>query len=519
MLKVSGKKEFIEKIKSFDDNFNVKLHSVEINEKDLSVKYNFITDKTVNDELKGKILAYCDNITDKTFSSVSVAIKKIVGDSELVINAIDSFIKTNYPSVSVWFEKKDVSLVKVGNRINFTISLDRSNKEYFDKNNLLVEVKNYLQKNFCEEFSGIIVQKEIERKIEIKEEVVERPVAIKKRTITVEELEVIDDENKDTLAVYIEDAMDEGEVCLCGRITKIFEKMTKGSPAREENGRTIKEKQPKPFFIIEFEDGTGRTSGVYFSKEKTLDRIRELKEGDAILTKGVISAYNGKVGYTINKINGCKMPENFVYEKKEHIPAPLNYSKIFPKKAETLIVSDMFTSKETPKDLVGKEYVVFDIETTGTDYMADRITEIGAVKIKDGVITEEFSTLINPMQPIPPNIVELTGITAEMVKDAPKFNEIFLDFYKFIEGSILVAHNADFDTKFVKYNAKLLNYTIDNEVQDTLLIARDLVFGVSNYKLNTLAERFNIKFHHHRALSDAYATAELFIELMKLKKE
>ena len=82
---------------------------------------------------------------------------------------------------------------------------------------------------------------------------------------------------------------------------------------------------------------------------------------------------------------------------------------------------------------------------------------------------------------------------------------------------MLVAHNADFDTKFVKYYAKNLNYTIDNEIMDTLLIARERVFGISNYKLNTLADHFGVKFHHHRALSDAFATAEIFIELMKIK--
>ena len=517
MLKVSGKKEFIEKIKSFDGNFNVKLHSVEINEKELSVSYNFITDRTVDDGLKSKILAYCDSITDKTFTSVSVAIKKIVGDSELVTNSIYNFITQNYPSVSVWLKKEDISLVRVDSRLNFTILL---NQDYFEKNSVLVEIKKHLEKNFCEEFSGITAEKKVERDIEIKEEVevVEAPKVAIKRKITVVDLEVIDDFSKEVNATYIEDAISEGDYHLCGVITNITEKMTKGSPERVENGKTIKEKPPKPFFIFEFEDGTGRTSGVYFSKEKTLDRIRKIKVGDTIITKGNISAYNGKVGYTINKINCCKIPEDFVYEKKPHIPAPKNYTKIFPKKAETLKITDMFTDTNTPKELLGREFVVFDIETTGTDYMADKITEIGAVKIKDGVITEEFSTLINPTQPIPPNIVELTGITPEMVKDAPLFEDIFLDFYKFIEGSVLVAHNADFDTKFIKYNAKALGYAIDNEVKDTLLIARDLVFGVSNYKLNTLAEKFNIKFHHHRALSDSYATAELFIELMKIKK-
>ena len=103
---------------------------------------------------------------------------------------------------------------------------------------------------------------------------------VKKRTITVSEIEIIDDEERLNTALYIEDALDEGEVTLCGKILSIREKETK-------NG--------KPFFIFEFEDGTGKFSGVYFSRAKTVDRIRRLKEGDEIITIGSIGSYNGQV--------------------------------------------------------------------------------------------------------------------------------------------------------------------------------------------------------------------------------
>lgn len=92
------------------------------------------------------------------------------------------------------------------------------------------------------------------------------------------------------------------------------------------------------------------------------------------------------------------------------------------------------------------------------------------------------------------------------------------DFFKFTRGATLVAHNADFDVKFIKTQSKPFDYYYDNPVIDSCQFSRDTVPGLSNYKLNTVCDHFGIKFLHHRALSDAYATAEMFIELVKIKK-
>ena len=166
------------------------------------------------------------------------------------------------------------------------------------------------------------------------------------------------------------------------------------------------------------------------------------------------------------------------------------------------------------------EFVVFDIETTGLKPDREEITEIGAVKIKGREIVERFQTFINPGKPIPPNITELTGITDDMVKDAPFICDAIKDFYDFCDGSVLVAHNASFDTSFIKKAALDNNLEYNFTVLDTLKLARCTVEGTKNYKLDTLTKHFNVKLtNHHRAIDDAAATGEVFLELLKILEE
>ena len=106
-----------------------------------------------------------------------------------------------------------------------------------------------------------------------------------------------------------------------------------------------------------------------------------------------------------------------------------------------------------------------------------------------------------------------------MVKDAPKISVVLPDFIKFIEGATLVAHNAEFDTKFIKRFATAEDYLVNNPVVDTLEMARKYLPQLKKHKLNVVADHFGVIFHHHRALSDAYATTEVFIELMKIKAQ
>ena len=166
------------------------------------------------------------------------------------------------------------------------------------------------------------------------------------------------------------------------------------------------------------------------------------------------------------------------------------------------------------------EFVVFDIETTGLKPGVDAITEIGAVKIKGREITDRFQTFVNPKRPIPKNITELTGISDDMVATAPVIASAIKDFYAFCEGAVLVAHNASFDTSFIKAEAKNAGLEFDYTYVDTLELARCTVTGTKNYKLDTLCKHFGVRLaNHHRAIDDAAATGEVFLKLLELAGE
>lgn len=165
----------------------------------------------------------------------------------------------------------------------------------------------------------------------------------------------------------------------------------------------------------------------------------------------------------------------------------------------------------------GEGYVVFDLETTGFSPRYDEVTEIGAVKIKDGRIADRFSTFVNPMRPIPERVVELTNITDEMVADADPIDVVLPKFEAFIGDCILVAHNASFDSRFIEYRRK---GKAPYPTIDTLLLARSLDIQVKNFRLGTLAKRFGINLQGaHRAVNDAEATAELFLHLQRLAEK
>lgn len=163
-------------------------------------------------------------------------------------------------------------------------------------------------------------------------------------------------------------------------------------------------------------------------------------------------------------------------------------------------------------------FVVFDIETTGLDTSIDEIIELSAIKVVDNEVVDKFSSLIKPSQEIDPYIMELTGITNDILVNAPEIDEVLPNFMEFIQDNILIGHNVNFDINFVYDN--LLKYEfiyLENNFIDTMRIARKLLPELSHHRLVDLAEYFNIDYKgNHRALKDSEITLEVYKELKKL---
>ncbi len=164
-----------------------------------------------------------------------------------------------------------------------------------------------------------------------------------------------------------------------------------------------------------------------------------------------------------------------------------------------------------------RSFVCLDFETTGLSGQRDCVTEIGAVKIRDGEVVQRFSTLVNPGRPIPPRIVALTGISNDMVEDHPRIEELLPVFLGFLGDLPLVAHNAKFDCKFLERDLAAMGRNIENPVAATLQQARMKCPGLPSYKLGYLTQYFSIPLRDaHRAWCDAEATALLYLRLQEI---
>ncbi len=165
-------------------------------------------------------------------------------------------------------------------------------------------------------------------------------------------------------------------------------------------------------------------------------------------------------------------------------------------------------------------YVVFDLETTGLSPDKNKIIEIGAVRVENGVIVDKFSTFVNPKVPIPFRIENLTGINDNMVLDAPDIETVLPKFLEFSEGAVMVAHNASFDMSFIEHNCVLQGIEREFTTADTVAMARFLLPGLNRFKLDTVAKAVGVSLeNHHRAVDDAGCTAEIFVKFVKMLEE
>ena len=165
-------------------------------------------------------------------------------------------------------------------------------------------------------------------------------------------------------------------------------------------------------------------------------------------------------------------------------------------------------------------YCVLDLETTGFSFRTEKITEVGIMKVKNGEVIDEFSCFVNPEKPIPQRVVEVTNITDDMVKDAETIDKVMPKILEFVGDSVLVAHNADFDIGFLKYNANELGLRLDNTYLDTLRLAKDLFPDYKKYKLGKIAENLGIKVEvAHRALDDVDTTVKVLNVMLNMLKE
>ncbi len=434
---------------------------------------------------------------------------KLSPDEEMLKEEIFHTMQRLFPASVATLRLEDIAVQCKDDDIFYSVRVSESEARALPAERLQA-LSTELQKTYCGNFYGkteIVEKAAVQFDLSVREDEAETEQFIPCRYFAIEDYQAIDSAKKLQSAMYIADcASNMREVVLCGRIQWIQEKLTK---------------KEKPYFRFAIHDGTASVTATYFSKQKTLEKIRSLRQGDWIVVSGGFKEEFSRPDLTVNKIDRGRQAEDFVPEEKESLPVPSAYRTVFPKAFEDVFDRDFFSDESIPECLLGKEFVVFDLETTGLNNnpvtgVMDSIIEIGAVKIKDGHMTEKFSTFVKAPKPLSAEIVELTGITDEMLVGAPEYRAVLPDFFKFADGCVLVGHNVRFDYAFVSYYLSVMNYHLPRNLMDTLSLAQEQL-RLSNYKLNTVAEHFKVEFRHHRAFDDALATAKCFVKLIRMR--
>lgn len=348
---------------------------------------------------------------------------------------------------------------------------------------------------------------------------------------------------------------DSGRIVVWGDVFDIEKKVTKSGD--------------KNIFTIDITDYTGSTTAKVFNSIKESAVIDNIKKGDTIVVQGDVEydKYAGELvvnARSIGTAQKVKVVDN-AEKKRVELHMHTNMSQMdavtsagdlvnrayqWGHKAVAITdhgVAQAFPDAMKAADKINKDeekikiiygveayfmddlvesvkgdadtgfdgtFICFDIETTGLSAARDKITEIGAVKVENGVITDTFSTFANPEMPIPQKITQLTGITDDMVKDAPSQSKAVGAFLEFAGNNVLVAHNAPFDTSFIAKACEDMGRKYNYTSIDTVAISRAILTDIKNCKLDTVAKFLRLgDFNHHRATDDAEMLARIFINL------
>lgn len=490
-------KEYLQEIRGIERLSRAVLKKIEVSGGE--ARFFLVTDQTYTKE---DVLA-AERISARYVPAGFTAkadVTKSMPDEKAVKSRIITFLKERFPAAAAFVSPDDVEVFTQGRGGRFLIGVDYGAEKQFSCGNVLDAVGAELDRSFCGAWFGEI--KKIERdRGEIETRVVREEYVPAPRFFPVAFVSSLDG-GKCENAKYIADLEDGEEViAICGVLDGVQEKLTK---------------KDKPWFLFRIHDGSGEIYVSYFTRKATLEKVRALKEGDEVYFTGYAETYNGKLGFRAKTVDFGAPPEGYVFESRASRSAPSEYTAVFPEPENDYVQADMFGGTPLPEGFEREKYVVFDLETTGLNPMGDYIIEVGAVRIEGGRITERFGSFVSCPVKVSAEITEITGIDDGMLVGAPPIQTVIADFYKFAYGYTLVAHNAAFDTKFIRRFGEEEGFLFDHRVLDTWALSQEAL-NLSNYKLNTIADHFGFTFRHHRAFEDAFVTAKIFIELVRLK--
>lgn len=495
------------------------LQSADVDVKGEAVRVNLLYPEPTEEVVRAAAPRISDAIKAALDLKSDVTVKLIKSHFD------EGFFKTkllaffeDYPSVAPYVFVEDMKIEKRGEYdYAITIGLDEDVLKYAEKQGVPQKLRHMLASSYCERITvDFMPQKNanpIDRIGEAEEELRQYVYETNDgRYIVPQNVSELVGKPIYDRAGYICDARHAAEgVTYCGRVSEFTE--CKRRPREGEEGQKV-------FYRFKLTDPTGTLKCLYFPRGKKTSKIVLLQDGKEVVVKGALRENNfrGNIAYDmfVTSLSYCTVPEVEIKIPPMRIRA--DYKVCSPKRYIEPRQTGLFDEeKPVPRHLAGKTYCVFDLETTGFVAEKCKIIEIGAVKLVNGVLTETFSTYVNPHEPLTERISNLTSIKDSDLADAPEAADALHDFYKFSEGAILVGHHVTFDLGFIIAAGAPIGLTFNNPHEDTEELGRAYVKGLRDYKLDTMLKHFGLlNVHAHRAIHDAVATAKLFMRLAEL---
>ena len=497
----------------FGDKYkDLQLKDVVVKKRDGECIITFLypsTVKELSDDEKKEITNWLTSNLNFEKMKLRTKFMRVFLEERLIRKAIHSFFDNKYKLVTTYLKDEYIAIKITSIDVLVDVEVSPRMNEFFAEHKITTELVKFLKDNFLVDFvinikenPNFVDEVDIDN-VEMK---TRYKVAQRYNVEIIKDIIGHDITPKPEYLSFI--TSPKNSVIVAGYIKKIERKEFIRKTGKHAG-------EPKAYYNFQIADGKGKIDCIYFSPKKNEKDMDALEEYMYVLLHGDVKLNQlNKLCLYVDKIALATEVAKEEEEEKEEFKHEGPVVKV--EKLTALEQDTMFEPVDKyNKKIMGHTIVVFDIETTGLDPATDQIIELGAVKIENGNIVEKFSTFVKPTKKLGYEIVNLTGITDEMLEDAPPIDLVIKDFYEFSKGCILCGHNIiGFDIKFIRREGENVGLSFDNEIIDTLNEARMSKLKISRFNLGTVVKALGLTLEGaHRAWNDAFATAQVLLKL------
>ena len=494
----------------------LKLYSVVLKRSEEVCELTFLYPQTmegIDDQTRREMLEFAMQNLNLA-SKIRVKFKKSFLDKRLLKKQILDFFMTNFKSISAQLSDQQIEIFETENNVKIVLHLCSQVKEMYDNLFIKKQLLNELENSFIANFD---IQEIDDEGYAIADEVPYVPIKVSaKKTLRYEVEPIKKLFGKDILPnpeLIKNNTEPKSAVILFGTISGLTKRVF-----TVKNGK--RKGEEKTYYTFNLNDGK-TIECIYFCSKTNEKKCCALADGMPFLCLGDIKVgLSGKLTYYISSMTYAQIKTKPMDDEEDLSildRAPVVKVEDYFDHEQSNIFSKSEKSYREP--VANNDIVVYDLETTGLDPETCEIIEIGAIKIEKGTITKKFSTFVKPKSPIPADASRINHITDDMVEDAPKIEDVIVDFYNFCDGCYISGYNnTDFDNKFLKKAGQKVGLKFSNPNLDVLILARAARLRVNNFKLITVATALGVDLTNaHRAYNDAFATAKVLLKLHEIE--